>query len=93
MSAREEAERVRDAIDHVEGAMDFQDAINPEALRVLIAAALSAPETQNREVSDEEVTVALVAHEISQRDDEPARRTWMRAALVAARTVTNGEGR
>ena len=32
-------DELRDAIDHIQGAVEFQDAINPEAVRVVISAA------------------------------------------------------
>ena len=35
----DEREELRDAIDHIQGAVEFQDAINPQALRLVIAAA------------------------------------------------------
>lgn len=38
----EPSDALRDAIDHIQGAVEFQDAINPEAVRVVIDAALRA---------------------------------------------------
>lgn len=38
----EPSDDLRDAIDHIQGAIAFQDAINPEAVRVVIHAALRA---------------------------------------------------
>ena len=38
----EPSDALRDAIDHIQGAVEFQDAINPEAVRVVIDAALCA---------------------------------------------------
>lgn len=37
-------DELRDAVDHIQGAVEFQDAINPEAVRVVISAALRRTE-------------------------------------------------
>ena len=47
----EPSDALRDAIDHIQGAVEFQDAINPEAVRVVIDAALRAASTATKSLS------------------------------------------
>lgn len=45
-------DELRDAIDHIQGAVEFQDAINPEAVRVVISAARRSEEPSAEVLSD-----------------------------------------
>ena len=69
---------VRDAIDHIQGAVDFQDAINPEAVKVLVAAVSSPPTITD----DEAIAIAFAKSDDMNHEDLCHCRQWPESCVT-----------